>query len=156
MRRPALFGALSCLIIAGCFTSRPIDATSSSQPTPQSLGSLVLTSESLGHLTIEPTACVAGARQSFLGGDFEDQKSGMVIRLVVDPLDGPAVRAFASATPFDKSLVFRRSECRTFHFSLETTGWRINDIQDYRLSLDVDCARESESIQGKVSTTHCH
>ncbi|HYM59856.1 MAG TPA: hypothetical protein VEZ11_03070 [Thermoanaerobaculia bacterium] len=152
----------SCLIIiaaaltAGCFSSKPIDAVAGAQGEPQTLGAITLASERLGHLTVAPTTCQAGTRQSFLGGDFQDPKSGMVVRLVVDPLDGPAVRVFEKATPFDKSLVFRRAECRTFHFSLEATGWRVNDVDDYRLSLDVDCARGGESVEGKVSTTHCH
>lgn len=81
----------------------------------------------------------------------------MIIRLVVDPLDGPVARVFASAAPDEKTAVFRRSGCRVFHFTLDTTGWRINRVQDYRLTLDLDCANpEGDSITGRVSATHCH
>lgn len=121
------------------------------------LGAFTVSSDRLGHLTVSPSSCTAGDRQFFLGGDFEDEKSGIVVRLVVDPLDGPAARVFATATPFEKTAVFRRPECRVFHFSLDTTGWRINRIQDYRLTLDLDCSnKEGDSITGKASAAHCH
>jgi hypothetical protein len=121
------------------------------------LGSFTVSSDRLGHLTVSLSSCTAGDRQFFLGGDFEDEKSGIVVRLVVDPLDGPAARVFATATPFEKTAVFRRQECRVFHFSLDTSGWRINRIQDYRLTLDLDCSnKEGDSITGKASAAHCH
>jgi hypothetical protein len=121
------------------------------------LGSFALASERLGHVTVAPTTCTAGERQFFLGGDFEDEKAGVIVRLVVNPLDGPAARVFASAAPFEKAAVFRRPECRVFHFSLDTAGWRINRIQDYRFTLELDCSnRGGDSIIGKASVTHCH
>ena len=121
------------------------------------LGSFTVSSDRLGHLTVSPSSCTAGDRQFFLGGDFEDEKSGIVARLVVDPLEGPAVRVFATAAPFEKTAVFRSPECRVFHFSLDATGWRINRIRDYRLSLDLDCSnKEGDTLTGKVSAAHCH
>jgi hypothetical protein len=149
-----LLGALSC---GGCFSARPVDFAAGSTGEPQALGAFTVASERLGHPTIAPTTCTAGDRQFFLGADFEDEKNGMIVRLVVDPLEGPAVRVFAAATPFGEAVVFRRSECRVFHFSLDTTGWRIDHIQDYRLSLELDCANKAgDSLVGKASATHCH
>ncbi len=143
-------------LCGGCFPTLPIDA-SSDAGAGRPLGSFVLTSDRLGHETIAPATCTAGDRQSFLGGDFADEKSGFIVRLVVDPLEGPAARVFASATPYDKTAVFCRSECRVFHFSLDTTNWRINDVQDYRISLTLDCSdKEGDTISGNVSATHCH
>jgi hypothetical protein len=148
---------LSVVSCGGCFSGRPIDSASGSTGQPQTLGSFALTSGRLGHLTVAPTTCTAGDRQFFLGADFEDEKTGVIVRLVVDPLEGPAARVFASATPFENIAAFRRPECRVFHFSLDTTGWRINHIQDYRLTLELDCSgKDDDSIIGKVSVTHCH
>ena len=141
---------------AGCFQTQPVSPGSKDGPTG-SLGSIALASRDFGSVTVQPTSCVSGGPQHFLGADFGDDKSGFTVRLVVDPLEGPAVRAFSSETPFDKSVVFRRSECRTFHFSLDSTGWRINDVDDYRVTLDLDCASKTgDSIQGKLGATHCH
>lgn len=143
------------VLCAGCFPAGPIDT--GPQGDSQLLGSFALASGRLGRLTISPSTCRAGDRQFFLGGDFDDEKSGIVIRLVFEPLEGPAVRVFASSAPYDKTSVFRRPECRVFHSSLESTGIRINDVQDYRLTVDVDCTnKDGESFVGKASVTHCH
>ncbi len=158
MRRTAFLIVIPCVLsFGGCFSARPIDSASGSAGEPQMLGSFALASERLGRVTVAPTTCTAGDRQFFLGGDLEDEKAGVIVRLVVDPLDGPAARVFASAAPFEKAAVFRRPECRVFHFSLDTTGWRINRIQDYRLTLELDCSNtDGDSIIGKASVTHCH
>lgn len=158
MQRAVFLIVIPCVLsFGGCLAGRPIDSGSGSSVEPQMLGSFALVSERLGHVTVVPTICTAGDRAFFLGGDFEDEKSGVVVRLVVDPLDGPAARVFAGAAPFEKTAVFRRPECRVFHFSLDTTGWRINRIQDYRLALELDCSnRDGDSIIGKASVNHCH
>jgi hypothetical protein len=146
------------LLTLGCFSNQiaPSDRKGTAGGL-QSLGPFRLSSVSLGQFTISPSSCTSGDRERFLGADFSDESAGVVVRLVVDPLDGPAVRVFASAAPFEKSVVFRRSECRVFHFSLESTGWRINGVQDYRVSLDLDCvSKGGDTLDGKVSASHCH
>ena len=143
----ALCGLLAC---SGCLSAGPGGEGAA-------LGSFTLVSTRLGNHTIVPATCTAGDRQVFLGGDFADPSSGMVIRLVVDPLAGPAARVFVAAEPYEKSVVFQRSQCRTFQLSLETTGWRINHVRDYRIAIDLDCANDAgDAIAGKASATHCH
>ena len=145
---------LLCLLplLSGCLSTKPVLPTSDQQ----ALGSFTVSSPSLGQTLLVPSSCAAGDRQFFLGADFEDKGSGLVLRLVVDPLEGPAVRVFTTAAPFDNSIVFRRNDCKIFHFSLDTTGWRINRIYDYRITLQLDCSRNGEAIQGNASATHCH
>jgi len=157
---PAL---LAIVLNVGCFSSQPwtglgpmAQGAGSGEKERQALGSFTVASDRVGDATVTPFGCEAGGRQHFLGADFPDERSGVVVRLVVDPLDGPAVRVFATDARFEKTFVFRRAECRTFHFSLSSTGWRINDIEDYKLSLEVDCERSGESVRGQLSTTHCH
>ena len=44
-----------------------------------------------------------------------------------------------------------------FRFSLDETGWKVNDVRDYRLSLELDCAlADGTTIHGSASTTHCN
>ena len=145
---------LLCLspLLSGCLSTKPVLPI----PDQQALGSFTVSSASLGQTMLIPSSCAAGDRRFFLGVDLEDRSSGLVLRLAVNPLEGPAVRVFTNATPFDNSVVFRRSDCRVFHFSLDTTGWRINHIYDYRVTLQLDCTRNGESIQGNASATHCH
>ena len=119
-------------------------------------GTFALSSNSLGHVSLAPGSCSAGDCLFFLGADFEDEKNGVVVRLVVDPLYGPAVRVFSQAKPFNKTQVFRRGDSQVFHFSLDSTGWRINRFRDYGVSLELDCAREGDAITGHASAEHCH
>jgi hypothetical protein len=154
---PAFVLLCAACLSVGCLTGRPLKAgPEASSSSGEALGAFTLASQVLGSQSFTPTECASGDRQFFLGGDFKASDGGLVLRVVVDPLDGPVVRVFSSEAPYDKSLVFRRSECREFHFSLDETGWLINDVRDYRLSIQLDCSRPGESIQGRASATHCH
>ena len=149
-----VLAAILSLPCSGCFTSQPFsDDGKSAGP----LGTFQLTSATMGSRTISPGVCLAGDRGFFLGADFVDATAGVVVRLAIDPVDGPAIRAFDRSAEFDKFAVFRRPECRTFHFSDESTMWRINDVQDYKVSLDLDCSNKTgDSLVGKASASHCH
>jgi len=142
-------------LLAGCLSGTPVDLPDGAD-SGQPLGRIEVESSALGSLTLAPDSCSSGDLQSFLGGDFADSASATVVRLVVDPLDGPAVRVFNAGAPFDGDVVFRRPECAVFHFSMDSTGWRVNDVYDYRITLEVDCERPGESVKGSLSTTHCH
>ncbi len=141
-------------LLMSCLSSRPLGNVPSSES--QGLGSFSVSSQVFGVQSFTPTVCTAGDRQFFLSSDLSSPDSSLVLRLVVDPLEGPAVRLFSSQTPFDKSVVFRRSDCRVFHFSLDSTGWRVNDVYDYRFTLQLECERQGESIVGSASSSHCH
>ncbi len=157
MKTSALMGAISSVFLAGCLTSSPVDVGLADHGAARSLGTLAVTSPRFGDVTLSPTTCKAGGKQFFLGGDFADENAGLTMRLVVDPLGNPAARLFAVAEPFDKSVVFHRSDCRAFHFSVDSTGWRVNDVDDYVITLDLDCASPAgDSVKGKLSAAHCH
>ena len=47
--------------------------------------------------------------------------------------------------------------CKALRVTFEPTGWRVDDVYDYRITLDVDCTRaDGTALVGKASTTHCH
>jgi hypothetical protein len=119
------------------------------------LGSVTLASQQAGHVTFAPANCYAGDERQFLGGDFVDAKAEMSLRFVIDPLDGPAVRAFDLKDPDDRSVVFHRRECRTFQFKIERTGLTVNDVDEYRISLDLDCASSAGTLTAKVGSDSC-
>jgi hypothetical protein len=145
---------LGVAILAGCATSSP--AGDGDRVAVAPLGSLALSGPTFGHQTLRPTACVAGEREYFLGFDLHDASAGVVARLIIDPATGPVVRVFAASAPFDKTVLFHRSDCRVLHFSLESTGWRVNRIQQLDVSLDLDCRLPSgEGIVGKASDSSC-
>lgn len=154
-----LLGA-AAVLSTGCFSfpAMPLPGLAATEGAPPGvLGSFTVASPLLGDATVAPTECSGGDLHQFLGGDFSDPATGLVVRLVVDPLEGPAARVFDAADPFRKSVVLRRSECAVFHFSLEHTGLSINEVRDYRLSLELDCSlADGTSVHGSASTTHCH
>lgn len=146
-------GIVMVPLLVSCLASRPVGEAVSAGS--QALGSFEVSSGVLGRHTLAPTACTSGDRQQFLGADLSDPGSTLVLRLVVDPLEGPAVRLYSAAAPFDRTVVFRRADCSVFHFSLDSTGWRVNDVEDYRVTLQLDCSRAGESISGSASSSHC-
>ncbi len=147
-----LFGALATLILLNsCFTTS-VEEADNSKP----LGNFVLTGPTIGKLSIAPTSCDVGQRQLFLGFDFLDQKLGMVTRLVVDPVTGPVARVFKVDKPYDMSIIYHRAECKTFHFSLDSTGWLVNHIQMLQVSVELDCQLASgDRIIGNAKDSSC-
>lgn len=154
-RLNAIVSLTAAVFCASCFSLNPAPVGATNSGAPATLGEIQVSSPRLGNVTVVPTDCTSGARQYFLGGDFVDPKSGVTVRLAVDPIGSPAIRVFSQAAPFDKSVAFRRDECSVFHFSLDSTGWRVNHIDDFRITLNVDCARGDESVRGTASSTHC-
>src|SRR5215831_1652929 len=153
-RRSALIASLLSAIAVGpaCSSS----STSGTSDKAEPLGTFTLAGPTFGAHTLNPKRCASGERQYFLGFDFTDETEGIVARLVVDPTGVPVVRVFSTAAPFDKTIVFRRTECRVFHFSVDSTGWRINRIDQLSVSLDVDCDLPSgDRIAGKAQDSGC-
>ncbi len=158
-RRTDLLGLAFVLLFAlGCFSTRPPAATGegggvSGPP----LGEFTVTSPGGARGTVTPTACLAGDRELFLGADLVDERSGLVVRLVVDPLEGPILRVFDRAAPFERTVLLFREECESFELSFDETGWEINEIPVRRLELAIDCAsEEGAAIAGRATAEHCN
>lgn len=158
MRRPGFaLPAVLALLCSGCISSLlPIDNPAAADKGAAALGSVTLHSGHLGQSTFSPNVCRAGDREFYLGGDFVDEKSGLIARLVFDPLEGAAIRIFEKDAAKDKSIVFRRDDCKRLEYSLDPTNWRINDVSDYRISFKFECARNGDSATGELSAAHCH
>jgi len=148
---------LPCALASGCLSTLPVDGGAATDKSGNvSLGSVALYSERLGQATITPNTCSAGDREFFLGGDFIDEKSRLIVRLVFDPLDGAALRIFTANSSAEKSVVFHRGNCKALQYTFEPTRWRVNDVYDYRISVSFDCALGADAAKGEVSATHCH
>lgn len=150
-----LLAALVLLTFPACTSSGQLAYLSGHSADGTSLGSVTLASQSVGDVTFAPTRCSAGDTEQFLGGDFTDEKEAMILRFVIDPLYGPAVRAFSMKEPNDRTVVFRKNDCRTFAFHIERTGLSVNDVDEYRISLEVDCATSQGTLTAKVSSNNC-
>ncbi|HEX7254131.1 MAG TPA: hypothetical protein VF376_14730 [Thermoanaerobaculia bacterium] len=147
-----LSSLLALLFAAACSSSSAPSGERASGP----LGAFTVDGPTFGAHSLQPGQCHVGQRELFLGFDFLDSPSGIVARLVVDPATGPVVRVFRSAAPFDSTVLFHRSDCRVFHFSLDETGWRINRIDQLRVSIELDCSLPSgDRIAGKADDPGC-
>lgn len=147
------FAVLGVLVVTACTSALAGDGE---RGIGAPLGSLNLSGPTFGKQTVVPTQCVAGEHQLFLGFDLRDEKSGVVTRLLVDPATGPVVRVFVASAPFDRTILFPRSQCHLFHFSLDPTGWRINRIDQLDVSLELDCQLPGgDGIAGKASEPRC-
>lgn len=153
-------GALmvAALAVTACFSTRPPAAGSGEGgASGPALGDFRVTSPGGARGTVTPTLCLAGDRELFLGADLIDERSGLVVRLVVDPLEGPLLRVFDREAPFERSVLFFREECEQFELSLEESGWEINEIPVRRLELAIDCeSEEGAAIVGRADAGHCN
>lgn len=153
-------GALvvAALTVCGCFSTRPpASSGEGGGASGPPLGEFTVTSPGGARGTVTPTVCLAGDRELFLGADLLDERSGLVVRLVVDPLEGPILRVFDRAAPFERTVLLFREECTSFELSLEETGWTINDLPVRRLELAIDCeSEEGAAIAGRASAEHCN
>jgi hypothetical protein len=136
----------------GCFANSALQAV-----TDQPVGTVSLVSATLGSHTLVPTACASGEQQLFLGADFLDTSQGLTMRLILDPTGSASIRVFRSSNPLDRGVLIERPDCDDLQLSLERTGWRINDIFDLRVRIELDChAASGDSLQGKLAVDHCH
>ena len=149
--RIALLGCIAAL--AGCITAGP-----PGERPPSVGGTLALSGPTFGPQTLGASEFRSGERELFLGADFSGAVgSPLIARLAVDPLSGPGVRIFRTSEPFATALLLRRSDCSVFHFSLERTGWRINDIYALRVSLELSCSLPSgDTVQGSLTAASCY
>ena len=139
------------LLGAGCFVGTAIQAEKAAPA-----GEVTLRSRTLGDRTLKPDACRSGERQLFLGADFSDGQ-GITTRLIVDPTGDVSLRFFEADHLLDPGVLFRRQDCGRLELSLDRNGWRINDIYDLRVSLDLDCRNASgDTAAGHLAVDHCH
>jgi hypothetical protein len=122
---------------------------------PSVAGELTLRAPEGEPVVWRPDACFSGEHEQFFGFIVRSNGSPVVLRAVIDPLDGPGFRVVGLEGADD--LVVRPSQCERLDLVVEPTGWRVNDIQDLSGTLDVRCSTaDSASVEGSVEVRHCH
>ena len=102
----------------------------------------------------KPDTCLSGEYEQFFGFILRSNGSPVILRAVIDPLDGPGLRVVGLESA--DGVVFRPSLCERLELAVEPTGWRVNEIQDLSGRLDVRCATADGSVEGWVEVRHCH
>lgn len=110
----------------------------------------------LGDHRIEPTQCTSGGRYLFLGADLIDERAGLILRLVVDPVRGNVVRVFDPKNDDTRSLILSRASCATFDTHLEFGGSMVNGVREMKVSIALDCHTPSgDIVVGKAASESC-
>jgi hypothetical protein len=143
------------LALAGCASSAAV-----SQPAPNGPANVVtFWGPTLGAEKQElyPNQCQSGGRHAFEGADvFDDRtKEVLVLRFVMDPLEGPVVRLFKDSDT-GPSVVFRKADCTTFTYEFGGTGNNVNFVDEVKIALQLDCrGSQGDSVVGNVELPAC-
>ena len=144
------------LLLPACVPTVVVDLPSvpaaSSSPAVEPGGTLLLDGQEF-HLS----QCYSGDRDYFLGVDLRDASTGLVLRLVIDPLGATHVRITQRGTDGPSVLLLSPPECRDLHAEVEPTGWYVNKVRDVRGSVEGECRSESGArVQVSLRFSHCH
>jgi hypothetical protein len=141
------------LLLSGCGLSSALrDAKEVASPSIS--GELAFRAHQGEPVAWKPDNCLSGEHEQFFGFILGSSSSPVVLRAVVDPLDGPGLRVVGLSKT---GWVFRPDVCERLELVVERTGWRVNDIQDLSGRLDVSCrTADGGSVEGSVDIRHCH
>jgi hypothetical protein len=156
MARSRRVGAVICALVvplsAGCV--RTYVGALASTPAAGLLPGATL---SIGGQGYELVSCASGDRESFLGVDLADRKEQAILRLVVDPMEGPRLKVVVGGPGSRKSLALPSSSCRRLQARVEPTAWRANRVRDFSGFVDADCTSDTGiDVLARVRFTHCH
>jgi len=112
---------------------------------------------SVGDRHYQLDSCSSGDLEYFLGVDLADQKGGALVRLVIDPIDGPRLAFVFREDGAGRRLVFRRDQCSQLEAAARYTGWQVNTVRDVSGFVDAECrSDEGQAVGLHVRFSHCH
>lgn len=128
------------------------------RPTPSEPSNVVaMAGPTLGRRELMTNKCASGQRFVFRGADIFDEttKETFVLRLVLNPIEGPVVRIFRDSE-FGKSIILRRKDCKTFEYQLKNTGTTVNFVSEVSVAVQLDChTKAGDFVVGKVDLPAC-
>lgn len=153
LRRCASLVVLA-LVLAGCGLSSALREVGD-VANPSVSGELAFRAPQGEPVRWRPDSCLSGEVEQFFGFILESEGSPVVLRAVIDPLDGAGLRIVGLEGA--DGVVFRAAACERLELAVEPTGWRVNEIRDLNGRLDVSCSIEDGgSVEGSVEVRHCH
>lgn len=142
------------VLLSGCGLSTALrEANDVASPTVE--GELAVRAPEGETVGWRPDACRSGEHEQFFGFILGADGSPVVLRAVVDPLDGPGLRIVGLEGA--DGWVVRPDMCDRLDLVVEPTGWRVNEFQDLSGTLDVSCTTaDGASVEGSLEVRHCH
>jgi len=104
-----------------------------------------------------PDRCSSGDVALFVGFDFLSTHDDGHLRVVVQPIDGPAVRWSFGPASAQTQVVLHRSDCARLDVDVHATDWHVNDVRDFSGYVDLQCAlADGLHVEGRIGVDHCH
>jgi hypothetical protein len=101
--------------------------------------------------------CKSGDLEHFLGVDLIDGQGGAIVRVVMDPIDGPRLRIVYGAGGSRHRVDLAPGRCGQLDADARPTNWIVNDVRDVSGFVDVECAAgPGPAISLHVRFSHCH
>ena len=151
MRR-ALGGSLLPLLLAGCAVAQ---VGSVMHPTVSGAIDVQHTDGTVLHWT--PDRCSSGDVALFVGFDFLSTYDQGHLRVVVEPIDGPAVRWTYGDATTQSQVVLHRADCTKLDVDVHATDWHVNDVRDFAGYVDLQCDSPGGlRFEGRIAVDHCH
>ncbi|HET7062655.1 MAG TPA: hypothetical protein VFI49_00170 [Rudaea sp.] len=104
-----------------------------------------------------PDRCSSGDIARFVGFDFLSTHDEGHLRVVLEPIDGPAVRWTYVAGSTQDRTVLRRADCARLDVDVQPTAWEVNDVREFAGYVDLQCDLPGGlHIEGRIAVDHCH
>lgn len=124
---------------------------------PAVAGEIVIRTSGSEPIFWSPAVCQTGEIEQFFGFIVGAADSPIVLRAVLDPLDGPGLRITGLEGPPPYGVVLRPADCKTLDLRVQPTSWRVNEMRDLSGTLDMSCTLDGGmSLEGSVEVSHCH
>ena len=151
MRRP-LAASLVPLLLAGCAVTQVADVMH-----PTVSGGIVVRRADGTELHWTPDRCSSGDVALFVGFDFLSTHEEGRLRVVVEPIDGPALRWTPGAATMQNQVVLHRSDCARLDVDVHATDWHVNDVRDFAGYVDLQCDSPGGlRFEGRIAVDHCY
>lgn len=104
-----------------------------------------------------PDRCSSGDVARFVGFDFLSTHDAGHLRVVLEPIDGPAIRWTYGAGSTQDRTVLRRADCARLDVDAQPTAWEVNDVREFAGHVDLQCdLPDGLHIEGRIAVDHCH
>ena len=99
------------------------------------------------------TGCRSGDHAYFLGADLLGASNEPLLRVLIDPLDGPRLRLLGRRG----GAVLGPGQCSELRASVQHTGWWVNDVRDVAGEVQARCTlADGGLLEAHVAFDHCH
>jgi len=152
MKRMFATALLLPLLLAGCAVTQVAGVMH-----PTVSGGIVLSRTDGTDLHWTPDRCTSGDVARFVGFDFLSTHDEGHLRVVLEPIDGPAVRWTQGAGSTQDRIVLHRADCARLDVDVQPTAWEVNDVREFAGYVDLLCDSPGGlRFEGRIVVDHCH